>query len=89
VWAAVSKGQKQVMAWAYVRPDGGRGFGFTGYHNHANLANDSFRTLLLNAVAWVTKLEVPATGVPSKTLTHDELEGLIDEGKLAVKNRGI
>jgi hypothetical protein len=85
----VSAGKKQVMAWAYVRPDGGRGFGFTGLHKHANLANDNFRTLLLNAVAWVAKLEVPAKGVPSKTLSRDELERLIDEGKLAVKRRGI
>lgn len=85
----VSAGKKQVMAWAYVRPDGGRGFGFTGLHKHENLANDNFRTLLLNAVAWVTKLDVPAKGVPSKTLGRDDLERLIDEGKLAVKRRGI
>jgi hypothetical protein len=89
VWDEVAAGKKQVMAWAYDRPDGGRGFGFTGLHNHANLADDSFRTLLLNAVAWVAKLEVPAEGVPSKTLSRDELEMLIDEGKLAVKQRGI
>jgi len=89
VWEAVSSGKKQVMAWAYDRPDGGRGFGFTGYHKHANLADDNFRTLLLNAVAWVSKLEVPAKGVPSKSLSRDDLERLIDEGKLAVKRRGI
>ncbi len=77
------------MAWAYERPDGGRGFGFTGLHKHDNLANGSMRTLLLNAVAWVAKLEVPPGGVPSKTLSRDDLEGLIDEGKLAVKRRGI
>jgi hypothetical protein len=85
----VREGKPQVMAWAYERPDHGRGFGFTGLHKHANLANDSFRTLLLNAVAWVSKLEVPEKGVASKTPTNDELEGLIDEGKQAVKKRGI
>ena len=85
----VQEGKPQVMAWAYERPDHGRGFGFTGLHKHANLADDNFRTLLLNAVAWVAKLEVPEKGVPSKTPTRDELEGLIDEGKLAVKKRGI
>jgi hypothetical protein len=89
VWKEVSAGQKQVMAWAYKRPDGGRGFGFTGLHKHSNLANDSFRTLLLNAIAWVSKLEVPAKGVASKTPSRDELERLIDQGKLAVKRRGI
>jgi Trehalose utilisation len=89
VWESVSAGKKQVMAWAYVRPDGGRGFGFTGLHRHANLADDNFRTLLLNAVAWVAKLPVPSGGVPSRTPTRDDLEQLIDEGKLAVKRRGI
>lgn len=89
VFAAVSSGKSQVMAWAYDRPDGGRGFGFTGLHKHDNLADDNFRTLLLNAVAWVSKLPVPAAGIPSKTLTRDELEQLIDDGRLAVKNRGI
>jgi hypothetical protein len=89
VYKEVAAGTKQVVAWAYERADGGRGFGFTGLHKHANLANDSFRTLLLNAVAWIAKLEVPAKGVPSKTLNRNELEKLIDDGKLAVKRRGI
>jgi hypothetical protein len=89
VLAEVSAGKAQVMAWAYERPDGGRGFGFTGLHKHANLADDNMRTLLLNAVAWVSKLEVPAGGVRSRTLDRGELEQLIDEGKLAIKRRGI
>jgi hypothetical protein len=59
----VAAGNKQVVAWAYERPDGGRGFGFTGLHKHDNLGNDSFRTLLLNAVAWVSKLEVPDVAI--------------------------
>jgi hypothetical protein len=89
VWKDVSAGQKQVMAWAYERPAGGRGFGFTGLHKHDNLGNDSLRTLLLNAVAWVSGLKVPEKGVPSKPLGRADLEQLIDEGKLAVKKRGI
>jgi hypothetical protein len=89
VYREVAAGKKQAMAWAYERPDGGRGFGFTGLHKHTNLADNNFRTLLLNAVAWVAKLKVPAGGVPSKPLSRSDLEGLIDEGKLAVKKRGI
>jgi len=89
VWDAVKAGKPQVMAWAYDRPDGGRGFGFTGLHKHDNLGNDDFRTLLLNAAAWVSKLDVPANGVPSKPLGRAELDALIDEGKLAVMKRGI
>jgi hypothetical protein len=89
VLKAVTEGKAQVVAWAYDRPDGGRGFGFTGLHNHVNLGDDNFRTLLLNAVAWVSKLDVPEGGVTSKTLTRDDLEKLIDDGKLAVEKRGI
>jgi len=89
VWEDVSAGKKQVMAWAYERPKGGRGFGFTGLHKHANLADDNMRTLLLNAVAWVSKLPVPAHGVQSKGLSRADLESLIDDGKLAIKRRGI
>src|SRR5439155_84872 len=63
VYEEVKAGKPQHVAWAYVRPDGGRGFGFTGFHNYSNLTNDSFRTLLLNAVAWTAKLEVPSGGI--------------------------
>jgi hypothetical protein len=89
VWEEVSAGKKQVMAWAYERPDGGRGFGFTGLHKHDNLAQDDFRTQLLNAVAWVSKLPVPGTGVRTKPLSRSDLERLIDDGQLAVRRRGI
>ncbi|MGE3808749.1 MAG: ThuA domain-containing protein, partial [Gemmataceae bacterium] len=89
VFKEVKAGKPQVLAWAYERPDGGRGFGFTGLHRHTNLGNQSFRTLLLNAVAWVSKLDVPENGVPSKNLSRDDLEKLIDDGKLAVQKRGI
>ncbi len=89
VWADVSAGKPQAVAWAYERPDGGRGFGFTGLHKHSNLADDSMRILLTNAVAWVAKMPVPENGIQTKTLTRDDLETLIDDGKLAVKNRGI
>lgn len=89
VYKDVAAGKAQVMAWAYERPDQGRGFGYTGMHKHANLGEASVRTLLLNAVAWVAGLEIPEAGVPSRALSRDDLEALIDEGKLAVKRRGI
>ena len=67
------KGMAEHVAWAYQRPDGGRGFGFTGGHYHWNWANDGFRTTVLNAIVWIAGLDVPAGGVPSKTPTLDEL----------------
>lgn len=86
--ADVMAGKPQVVAWAYERPDGGRGFGFTGLHKHSNLGEDNFRTLLLNATAWVSKLPVPAGGITSTPLKRGDLEQLIDDGKLAMKRRG-
>lgn len=79
VYEAVAAGKEQHLAWAYDRPKGGRGFGFTGYHKYSNLTNDSFRTLLLNGAAWTAGLPVPEGGVPSKTPTKEELDTLMQD----------
>jgi hypothetical protein len=71
---AVKRGERQVVAWARERPDGGRGFGFTGAHFHWTWADDNNRKLVLNALAWISKLEVPADGVTSSRPTIEELE---------------
>ena len=72
-----SKGAREVLAWAYERPDGGRGFGCTGGHFHKNWANDEFRKLMLNALAWTAGLAVPAEGI-SSTVTSQDLEANLD-----------
>lgn len=84
VFKAVSEGKAQHMAWAYDRPAGGRGFGFTGMHLHQNHSNDSFRTCLLNGAAWVANLEIPEGGVPSKTPDEAALKALVEEAIAAV-----
>ena len=66
----------QVVAWAYDRPSGGRGFGFTGGHYHANWQDDNFRKVVLNAIAWTAKMQVPASGIPSSTPDSTEIERL-------------
>lgn len=48
----VANGVPQVVAWAYERPGGGRGFGYTGGHFHANWDNDNARNLVTNAILW-------------------------------------
>jgi hypothetical protein len=65
------------MMWAIERADGGRGFGFTGGHFHANWGNDNVRKAVLNALVWVTKLEVPANGIESK-VSDEELTANLD-----------
>jgi hypothetical protein len=67
------------VAWATERPDGGRGFGFTGGHVHWNWGHDDFRKLVLNAIVWCAKADVPENGVPSKSLTVDDLMKNPDE----------
>ena len=81
VRAAIARGEAQVVAWARERPDGGRGFGFTGAHFHRNWQHDGFRTLLLNAVTWVAKAGVPPDGVRSRTPTAAEMEANMDYPK--------
>jgi hypothetical protein len=67
-------GKPEVLGWVYERPNGGRGFGFTGMHTHWNWGNDQFRKSVLNALVWVAKAEVPEGGVPTKTMTVEDLE---------------
>jgi type 1 glutamine amidotransferase len=67
-------GMPEHVAWARQRPDGGRGFGFTGGHVHWNWGNDQFRKLALNALVWVAGAEVPPDGVPSSPLSIEDLE---------------
>jgi hypothetical protein len=70
-------GLPEHVMWALERPDGGRGFGFTGGHFHRNWANDDFRKIVLNALLWVAKADVPANGVES-TLTEQDLQENLD-----------
>lgn len=72
-----SKGRDEILAWAVERPDGGRGFGFTGAHDHENWGDPNFRKLVLNTVLWLAKVEVPEKGVES-TVTPDELKQNLD-----------
>ena len=81
---AVKNGEKQAVSWIYQRPDGGRGFGLTGGHLHKNWQNDNFRKIVLNALVWISRIEVPAYGVSSGTPTNEELEVYINNGH---KNR--
>ena len=77
VRAAVKRGEPQSTAWAREREGGGRGFGFTGAHFHKNWADDDFRKLVLNAILWTAKVEVPPEGVASK-ITEADLDRNLD-----------
>ena len=72
-----SGGREEVMMWAFERADGGRSFGFTGGHRHVNWGNDEFRKVMLNALLWIAKADVPADGVTS-SVTPDDLKANLD-----------
>lgn len=75
-----AKGRPEVLAWAVERPDGGRGYGFTGGHAHVNWGDPNFRKLNLNAILWTAGLEVPADGVASE-VSPEELKQNLDPKK--------
>jgi hypothetical protein len=60
-----ARGREETTMWVYERRDGGRGFGFTGGHTHANWGNDNQRKVVLNALLWIAKAKVPKNGVES------------------------
>jgi type 1 glutamine amidotransferase len=72
-----AKGRTETMMWVFDRPDGGRGFGFTGGHTHAHWGDDNQRKVVLNALLWIAKVEVPKTGVESK-VTPEQLAANLD-----------
>ena len=75
---AVANGESQHVGWAYERPEGGRGFGFTGGHNHDSWQDDNYRKVMLNAILWTAGMEVPKKGVNSSAPDNVEIESNLD-----------
>jgi len=78
---AVANGEKQHVAWAYERPAGGHGFGFTGAHNHVSWQDENFRKVVLNAILWTANVKVPKGGCPSPDVSDSRLKENIDDKK--------
>lgn len=76
-----NKGRAEAMMWAVERSNGGRGFGFTGGHFHDNWGNADFRKTILNGMVWLTKAEVPASGIESTVAPAQLDENLDPKGK--------
>lgn len=70
-------GRVETMMWVFDRADGGRGFGFTGGHTHAHWSDDNQRKVVLNAILWVARAEVPKSGVASQ-VTPAQLAANLD-----------
>ena len=73
--------EDQTVAWAIQRRDGGRGFAFTGGHLHSNWQVEGLRRMVLNAIVWTARAEVPAGGVQSTVAPdQDAIRALILTG---------
>jgi type 1 glutamine amidotransferase len=66
-----ARGREETMMWVLERPDGGRSFGFTGGHNHANWGDANQRRIVLNALLWIAKIDVPSKGVVDTIAPED------------------
>jgi len=73
--------EPQHLLWVIERPDGGRGFGFTGGHFHKEWGHEDFRRVVLNALLWIAKAEVPPDGVASSLLPDDLTKNLDRKGR--------
>lgn len=76
-----AKGRAEAVMWAVERDDGGRGVGFTGGHFHANWADPNFRKVVLNALVWISKIDVPPEGVRSSVSAQEMKENLDPKGR--------
>lgn len=70
-------GREETMMWVYERPGGGRGFGFTGGHTHAHWGDPNQRKVVLNALLWIAKADVPNNGAESNVMP-DQLKANLD-----------
>ncbi len=61
------------VAWARDREDTGRAFGTSTGHFYENWKNDQYRKVILNAIAWTAKVEIPDTGVTSEFFDHEAI----------------
>ncbi|MBL8677645.1 MAG: ThuA domain-containing protein [Myxococcales bacterium] len=81
---AANPGRAEVTAWAFVRPDGGRSFGFTGGHWFANWLDSADaphasmqRRLVAQGILWSAGVAVPSAGV-DVTYTPTDVERYLD-----------
>jgi type 1 glutamine amidotransferase len=79
--AKMHPGREEVVAWAFEREKGGRSFGFTGAHFHKNWGDENFRRLVVNAILWSAKVEVPKDGAKVQFDPEDLKKNLDRKGK--------
>ena len=72
---------RETIAWAVERKDGGRGFGFTGGHFHQNWGLEDQRKMVVNAILWAGKIKSPSGGALCDISPDDLTRNLDDKPK--------
>jgi len=71
--ATGSNGGPDPVSWIFNRPDGGRSFVWGGSDFHDNMHSvAAYRKYLLNGIAWIAGLDVPAEGVNAPVPPADD-----------------
>lgn len=71
-----NKGRAETMMWVVDNAGANRGFGYTGGHYHKNWGDPNARKVVLNAMLWIARADVPANGVESEP-SDLELNGML------------
>jgi type 1 glutamine amidotransferase len=58
----MANGKPVTVGWAYERKNGGRSFGTTLGHFYRNFQREPFRRMIVNAILWSAKVDVPDGG---------------------------
>ena len=66
---------KDIVAWSYDRPTGGRSFSFTGLDAHSAWSQPGIRLLVVNGVMWTAGIEIPPTGAADE-IDEKQLDGM-------------
>ncbi|MEW6304622.1 MAG: ThuA domain-containing protein, partial [Verrucomicrobiota bacterium] len=80
--AKAHAGRDEIIAWAYERPNGGRSFAFTGCDLHSSWGIESQRKLVINAILWTAKVNIPAGGAKVE-IAPDDLKRNLDDKRAA------
>ena len=76
--AADAFNTEQAIMWCRDSKDQGRGIGFSGGHFHHNWAIEGISKMVLNAIVWSARLDVPAEGVNVIPMTVESLNENLD-----------
>lgn len=63
--------REEMVAWAWERKDGGRSFGFSGLHFHANWQQPEYQRLVAQSVLWTTQVPQQPLEFPAKLTAAD------------------